>query len=118
MDTGCFTVRIHPPEGGTVRVAVAGEADLASSDELFSALVDAVSLGGVRRVEVDLSRVRLLDAAAVGVLLAARNRAHETHVALRITGAYGLALEVLEVSGVLGVLGGKPEDGTDRHGSR
>jgi anti-anti-sigma regulatory factor len=51
--------------------------------------------------------VRLLDASAVGVLLAAHNRARRVGVGFRVRGATGIPLQVLEITGVLGVLGGK-----------
>jgi anti-anti-sigma factor len=100
-------IRVEPPDGATIRVAVAGSVDFAVSDQLFDALVGIVSADGVREVEVDLARVNLLDASAVGVLLAARNRARTVAVGFRVRGATGLPHRVLEITGVLGVLDGK-----------
>jgi anti-sigma B factor antagonist len=102
-----FEIRVQPSVGPTVRVTVAGEVDFAVGDELFEILVAVLAAGTVRDVEVDLSQVRLLDASGVGALLAARNRARAVGVGLRVRGAAGMPLRVLEITGVLGVLGGK-----------
>ena len=111
MVDACFAIRLDRPVGDTVRVVVTGQADLASSDVLFAALAEAVAIDGVRHVDVDLTGVDLLDAAAVGVLLAVRHRAQRRRTTLRVTGAAGLPLQVLEITGVLGLLGGKSETG-------
>jgi anti-anti-sigma factor len=102
MDIG-----VQSLDSTTVRVSLAGEVDFACSDELFDALVTVLDAGTVRDVEVDLAEVHLLDAPAVGVLLAAWNRARSVQVGFRVRGATGMPLRVLEITGVLGVLGGK-----------
>jgi anti-anti-sigma factor len=104
---GCFDTRVVTVPPATTRVAVVGDVDLATGDQLFEALAGALAWRGIRRLEVDLDGVRLLDAHGVGVLLAARNRALEQATDFQVSGANGLALQVLEVTGVLGVLGAK-----------
>jgi anti-anti-sigma regulatory factor len=103
-----LSVAVDPaPTMGLLRVLVDGEVDLSVCDRLFADLDRAVDLPGVDMVEVDLSRVTILDAAAVGVLLAARHAAACRGRGLRVCGATGLPLYILEITGVAGLLGGK-----------
>jgi RNA polymerase sigma-70 factor (sigma-B/F/G subfamily) len=85
---------------GTLDVlALRGELDAATAPglrEALTALLDA----NARDIVVDLSEVRLLDAAAVGTLVQALNLAHIRGARLRATGAYGRVLQILEVTGV------------------
>lgn len=53
---------------GTVRVAVRGEIDIASSDELRSALL-GLAEQGVRQVTVDLSNLDFIDSTGLGALI-------------------------------------------------
>jgi anti-anti-sigma factor len=93
----------HP----VVRVFVGGEIDMSVSDALFDALAGAWTPDRTTEVQVDLSGVRLLDASGIGVLLAVRDRAMSCGIAFRAFGAAGLPRRVLEICGVLGLLGGK-----------
>lgn len=104
-----FDVRVESPLDDVIRIPVAGELDPATSDVLFHVLVTILATGGAERVDVDLTEVTLLDASGVGVLLAARNRAIARGRTLRVYGAAGLPLRVLEITGVLGLLGGKSD---------
>jgi anti-anti-sigma factor len=101
-----FEIRPALPVGSVVGVAVLGTVDLATSDTLFASLVGLLALAGIRRVEVDLSAVTLLDASGIGVLLAAQNRARHAGKEFRVDGASGLPLKVLEIAGVLKTLRG------------
>ena len=102
-----FDVRLTPSGDGVVRAAVSGELDLATTDLLFEILSAALRRDGVRGMYADLGQVRLLDASAVGVLLAVRNLAESLRVPFRVDGASGLPRRVLEITGVLDLLGGK-----------
>jgi stage II sporulation protein AA (anti-sigma F factor antagonist) len=107
-----FEARAEPAADRVVRVPVTGEVDLATSDTLFHLLVAVLARDEIQRVEVDLADVTVLDASGIGVLLAARNRARTRGKELRVAGATGLPLTVLETTGVLDVLGGKTVDGS------
>jgi RNA polymerase sigma-B factor len=84
--------------GSTHVVRIDGVLDLAASVRLRLALYDRLD-AGARDVVVDLSGVRLLDASAVSVLLAVRDRLREHGGRLRAPGATALVLEVLEITG-------------------
>jgi RNA polymerase sigma-B factor len=83
---------------------VHGELDLASAPKLRTALLAALTGPGLDLV-VDVSRVRFLDCTAMGMLLEVRRRAGEEQCTLRVTGASGLPLQVLETAGVAKRLG-------------
>jgi anti-anti-sigma factor len=57
-------------------------------------------------VEVDLSAVRFLDSSGIRLLLIGRRAADERGVAYRVTGAQGIARQVLEMTGVWAHLSG------------
>jgi RNA polymerase sigma-B factor len=84
-------------------VNVVGEIDAATVGDLTSVLAAMVadSLG----VVIDISRVTLLDAAAVGTLVGARRSADIQGIPWVVVGARGLVLETLEVTGVAKHLG-------------
>lgn len=85
-------------------VRVEGVLDFSASVRLRLTLFGRLD-AGARHIEVDLSRVRLLDASAVNVLLKVRERLAEDGGLLAARGATGLALEVLEIAGVAKRLG-------------
>jgi RNA polymerase sigma-B factor len=85
-------------------VRVEGVLDFTASVRLRLTLFGRLD-AGARHIEVDLSRVRLLDASAVNVLLKVRERLAEEDGSLVARGATGLALEVLEIAGVAKKLG-------------
>jgi RNA polymerase sigma-B factor len=86
------------------RFDVLGELDLASAPQLRDALLATLTGPGLTLV-VDVSGVRFLDCTAVGMLLEVRRQADEAQCTLRVTGASGLPLEVLEIAGVAKRLG-------------
>jgi anti-anti-sigma factor len=93
---------------GVLTVALSGEIDLATAPEAERAIADAVGSVGTGEVLVDLSGVEFLDSSGVALLLKGRRGADERGVRYRVTGAHGIALQVLELTGVWGYL----SDGT------
>jgi RNA polymerase sigma-B factor len=85
------------------RLVVRGEVDLASAPRLQQALTRALSAH--QAVVVDVSEVRFLDCTAVGILLKVRRQAESDGATLRVAGAHGVVLEVLEIAGVAKRLG-------------
>ncbi len=108
--TPCFEIRVEPTVNNRTRMTVSGDIDPATSEVLFGKIVDVLSAGDTRHVEVDLAAVTLLDASGIGVLLAAQHRADTAGKALSVCSATGLPLQVLEITGVLGRLHGKSAD--------
>lgn len=88
------------------RFVVAGELDLASAPQLRERLIAAMEQGSAgRELVVDVSDVRFLDCTAVGMLVQVRTHAERSDCELRVAGASGIVLEVLEVAGVAKSLG-------------
>jgi RNA polymerase sigma-B factor len=87
-----------------------GELDMSSSPELHTALSKALTTDPSELV-VDITGVRFLDCTAVGILLKVRTEAGERGCAMRLTGASGIVLEVLEIAGVAKRLGVYAEAG-------
>jgi RNA polymerase sigma-B factor len=90
--------------GDDHRFVVHGQLDLASAPLLRAALEDALT-GPATTLTVDVTGVDFLDCTAVGMLLEIRRQADHHHHTLRVTGATGLPLEILEIAGVAKRLG-------------
>jgi RNA polymerase sigma-B factor len=91
-------VRISVRSVDEVRVVrFEGALDLAASLRLRLTLYDSVD-AGFRDIVVDLSAVRLIDGSAVGVLMRVRYHLAERGGRLRVAGATGLVLKILEIT--------------------
>jgi anti-anti-sigma factor len=102
-----FDLRVEMPSGGTARVVVSGEIDMAVAAALSASVFGVLRADEVRMVEVELSAVGFIDACGMGALLAARNDARGHGKTLVVSGARGMPRRVLEMAGLLGVLAGK-----------
>jgi anti-sigma B factor antagonist len=72
-DEPAFVVEVTTAAGGTAVVAVQGEADLHTAQELRAAINDAIDDGATSLV-VDLSETTFIDSMTLGVLLGAVKR--------------------------------------------
>jgi len=95
---------VRTVHGHTVRVAVGGEVDMATSPHVAAALREAVTYPETATVVVNLRSVSFLDATGVRALLAARSFAIEHGVRLYLTDPSEAAVRVLRVAGVHGFL--------------
>ena len=80
-----FRIDEDHPRPGTAVLALEGDADLHSANELNARLGAAIESGAVLLV-VDLARVTFIDSMALGVLLEAMKRLRARGGALRIVG--------------------------------
>lgn len=96
-------------QGPVLRVVVAGEIDLNTSDDLFTAL-EALADADAAIIDVDLSSVWFLDSSGIEILVRAhrliadRAAARQASCRLRIVQPSGVAGAVLRASGVHGYL--------------
>jgi anti-anti-sigma factor len=97
IDTSC-------PLPGTARAAVAGEVDLATVPVLRDTLLNVLCDQHPAVLDVDLAEVTFLDCTGLGVLVAVRNAAVRTGSRLRVTNPQPIVRQILEVTGLLGVL--------------
>jgi RNA polymerase sigma-B factor len=79
-------------------IKITGVLDFAASVRLRLVLFEQLD-AGAREVVLDLTGVRLLDASAIGVMLKVRGQLIDRAGTLRVQGARGVVLEVLEVTG-------------------
>jgi len=96
MASPSFMVRVHRWDSATV-VDVDGVLDLATVPLLRAALHELTVQSSMTLV--DLSKVPLLDGHSVGVLVSTHRLARKHHHELRLRGAHGRVLRVLEISG-------------------
>ena len=89
---------------GTVRVAVAGEIDLSTSDVLHAGLLAVLSSQVPERIDIDLAKVTFMDCGGLTVLLAVGKAAARTGCQLRITNPQPIVRRVLDLTGLLDVL--------------
>jgi anti-sigma B factor antagonist len=92
--------KIHSAD--RVRVALTGECDLRSRDEMTATLLEAVRASEM--VIVDLAGVRFLDSSGLHALVTAHHAALERAGSLYVVNATGTVATVLEITGVLELL--------------
>ena len=90
---------------GRLEVAVTGEIDRDNAPQLRRTLLELVARSArARALRLDLGGVPLLDAAAVGVLLAVHEAARVRGVTVTVTGLRPFVRRVAEVSGLSALL--------------
>ena len=104
-------IHVEPFGRDTSRLLVYGELDMASRGLLLDAVTEVVSgLIEAAMIEVDLTEASFLDAAGVGALVDARNAVAAAGRRLRVRGADGLVLQILQICGVADLLGEETGD--------
>lgn len=96
-------------EPGCVRVAIAGECDLAVSDRLTEVLLDAVRRAPL--VVIDLAGLRFLDSSGMHGLVTAHRAARGRGGRLQAVNATGNVALVLDLTGVGVLLSPEPGAG-------
>ena len=98
------TMRIHthPVNDGVVRLAVTGEIDLASANDLYEAITTAAA--SAVEVVVDLADVVFCDSTGIGALIRARTTAAAEGVGVTVINPRGIVHRALDVTGVLHTL--------------
>ncbi|MDG4832809.1 SigB/SigF/SigG family RNA polymerase sigma factor [Solwaraspora sp. WMMD1047] len=85
---------------GVLTVGVGGEVDRDNAGQLTRALVGSAGRAGVDRVEVDLARLPLIDAAGTAALLAGYEAARSAGVAFRIIAPNRQVEQILRLAGL------------------
>jgi anti-anti-sigma factor len=86
-------------DGEVDLVHIEGTLDLASSPRLRTILLHHLE-NGSRHFVIDLARVDLIDCTAVSAMVSIRTRTQRTGGWLRVVGARGMVVDILEISGV------------------
>ena len=96
-----FSTTVVTEDGdGSILVDLAGEFDLSTLPDLRECLVSPEALDA-GRVKVDLTRVTFLDSLSVELLASAGNAVRETGGTFSTRCGEGIALRVLEISGLV-----------------
>ena len=98
----------HLVDDGVLRLAVAGEIDLATADALFDTVRTVLATAHPAEVIVDLAEVTLCDSVGVDALMRARDAATAQAVDLVVINPQGIVRRVLDVTGTLDRLTGVP----------
>ncbi|XVU29267.1 STAS domain-containing protein [Actinoplanes sp. CA-054009] len=88
-------------DGDAVRVALTGELDLASSDEVRSFIEAALAETRPARVLVDMDGVAFCDSTGIEALIRARAAAIAQGSRIELVNVHGIARTTLEITGVL-----------------
>ena len=102
------SVPASPAAAGTGALRLVGELDLASSAD-FDRLEHAVGACVGSHLDVDISEVTFVDAAALGALVRARLIAVEGGGALTLVGARPRVRRIFRLARVEGLLGDRPQ---------
>ncbi|WP_127550128.1 STAS domain-containing protein [Actinoplanes sp. OR16] len=92
-------------DGITLRAALAGELDLADADEVRDNLAAAAQASTCQFLQVDCSRVTLIDSYALGALISARNTAAATGVRLTLVNPSPPVAKAVQVTGLSAAFG-------------
>jgi anti-anti-sigma factor len=108
MREGDMTVSVATRwDGRDATVTITGAVDLAAAPAVDTAIEAAARSTDAAGIMVDLSRVTFLDSSGISVLLRGRRLAEAHDVTYHVTGAHGLVLTVLEITGVWPHLSGQ-----------
>jgi anti-sigma B factor antagonist len=102
MDVARIAVRDDDP--GEAVVTVVGEIDLATRGQLCESLHTVTAVPSVKRIVVDLTRTRFMDASGIHALVHGYRAARDAGIDYHITGANGPVRRVLEITAVLDLL--------------
>ena len=89
----------------TVTLALDGEFDITSRDDLERAVLDAVAAAGTGDVVVDLHGVSFIDSEAVAAIIAGYRAALAAGSGYRLARARGLVRRVLDIAGLWDLIG-------------
>ncbi len=94
-------IGITRPAPATIRIAVAGELDLATAPDLLDRMLNVLHAQHPAVLDVDLSDVSFLACAGVGALACIRNAATQVGCQLQISHPQPMIRMVLELTGML-----------------
>jgi anti-anti-sigma factor len=89
---------------GAVRLAIAGEVDIATAGQLRRAILTALTDVRTEELTVDLDQVTFLDSSGIQALLRGHAIAAERGIACRVTNPCPIVRRVMEITGILDML--------------
>lgn len=94
----------HATDDGEVRLAVAGEIDIATVDPLADAMIGIIRDRRPVRLVVDFTEVTFLDSSGVAALVAAWRSAAASQIDFTVVNCGPNVLRVLEITGMVQAL--------------
>ena len=85
---------------GVAVLALEGELDLATADQLITAVSDVLTGSSPHTLVIDLKAISFCDSAGIRALVFAHKEARDAAAAMRITNESGIVRRVLEITGV------------------
>jgi anti-sigma B factor antagonist len=92
-----------------VCLAVAGEIDMDSAEAVDEAIRAALGVAGIEQVLIDMDRTTFLDSVGIRTLLEGHELASEQGVTFRVVNPHDIVRRVLDLTGVLRLLIGNPD---------
>jgi anti-sigma B factor antagonist len=96
----------HEVNDGVVRLAVHGEIDLSTADDLHDAILSEVGRNPAE-ILVDLADVTFCDSTGIGAIVRAHSTAATRGILVQVINPQRMVHRVLEVTGLLTILGGR-----------
>lgn len=103
------SIKAHHLRHGVLRLALAGQFDLATAPALANAVRRALGTRRLREIRIDLDRVDLLDTATINILLDGWDRAMLSGIRYRMVNAHGAPLRALLMTEVAIMLTGSAD---------
>jgi anti-anti-sigma factor len=101
----------HSGDPSLLRLALAGELDLATVDQLrLHVKQELITYRSPSRLVVDLAEVSFCDSTGLGALLAAQTDAADHDIALHVINPSGMTRKVMQATGLLEILTGRTND--------
>jgi anti-anti-sigma factor len=91
-------------DGATIRVRLAGDIDLQTEPALWDAVEKAVLADGIALVVIDLAETTFMDCFGMTALIRGARLAAENGRRFQAVNATGIALIVLQITGVAAIL--------------
>ncbi|HEX6336793.1 MAG TPA: STAS domain-containing protein [Jiangellaceae bacterium] len=99
LPTAAFSAVACPD--GSVRIAAAGEIDMATAPKWKAVLLTAIEQQiPPRDVRIDLAEVTFMDASGIGVLISGREAARCRGVGFTVQNPHGVVLRLFEILGL------------------
>lgn len=90
-------------EEGVVILALAGRLEIGSGDVLLRETVQRLLDDGVKKILLDLGKVRMMDSSGLGELVACKKRAVDRGATIKLLHVEDRVAEILEMTRLIGV---------------
>lgn len=114
MSLQAYEITHHVISDSVTRLALKGEFDIRSVEDLRDALGRAIDEDHAAQLYVDLDQATFIDSENIRTLIWGYRTAHDAATQLRVINAHGIVRRVLQVTGVWQQIGSTDRDLYDR----